>query len=438
MNKQQQQQQQQQRMQRLSKGQRSRRNKQLRKAGVPIISGSGSYYTDNVVPLMRKIVPDGTFARVGSQFGQYAGSASGLPGASGLGRTVGNLAGAKLAKIAGFGKYEVSKNSLYKQGDVIPEGQDIPAFVGADNATRICHREYVMDVIVPTSPLVFNSTSFAINPGNGLLFPWLATIAAMYQQYHINGMVMEFKTLSSDITSGGALGSVVMATNYDVLDTPFNSKITMENSQYAVSAKPSRSQIHVIECDPKQSSISWHYVRDSTMNVSGSFDNRFYDLGNFQFATAGLPGATGAVLGELWISYDISFQKPEIALPFSTLAQSITPLTGVTKTNLFGGTQKVAGGSLVTAAVNTVTFANVGQYLLALHLNGTGLAQSVRSGTATVTSLGEATATLEAVWNFAVNVTSQNQTLVFDLTSSTTVTSVCLDVTPASYSVIVQ
>jgi len=85
----------------------------------------------------------------------------------------------------------------------------------------------------------------------------------------------------------------------------------LENSEFAVSTKPSQSLIHAIECDPKVSGFDILYVRDPSYDTTGECsDRRFYDYGKFQVGTQGLPGSTGNTLGELWVSYDIELIKP--------------------------------------------------------------------------------------------------------------------------------
>jgi hypothetical protein len=187
----------------------------------------------------------------------------------------------------------------------------VPQFVRNEHSVRVKHREFIRDLVVPTNPLEFNLQDEVINPANRNLFPWLNQMAKQYSQYKIHGMVFTYKTMSSDYAASGPLGTIFMATNYNALDRPFASKIELENSEFAVSTKPSQSLIHAIECDPKVSGVDILYVRDPTYDVSGeTSDRRFYDYGRFQVGTQGLPGTTGHTLGELWVSYDIELIKP--------------------------------------------------------------------------------------------------------------------------------
>lgn len=393
-----------------------------------VIRGQGGYYSDRILPIMQQIVPKGTFSRVGSQLGAIGGTAlgarAGMPAAGGAaGSQLGRFLGSGVSRLVGFGDYTVASNTLFKEGMAIMPGEAVPSFGVMGAETRVRHREYIGDVLVPSTPSAFTNTSYTINPGNSATFPWLSAIAANYQQYKVNGMIFEFKTLSSDITSGGALGSVILATNYNVLDTAYADKIHMENAQFSVSAKPSCSQIHTIECAPNESATLIKYVRDNSSSSAVSQDARLYDMGKFQLATAGLPGTTGAVLGELWVSYDISLYKPEIV---DTVLSSRVVNGGTTSAAaMFGSAPTITGNALSDAATNTLTFNKVGEFLVTVSLTGTTMvAPTVGAGTATASLVvNSPTGTTAIIAVYLVTTIADGQTLILNATGSATLSS---------------
>jgi len=244
-------------------------------------------------------VPKGTFSKVGGNLGSTFGP---------IGSKIGKMAGKGLSAITGYGDYTVSSNTL---STVSTSVDMVPQFVRNEHSVRVKHREFIRDLLVPSNPAEFNLTDEVINPANRNLFPWLCQMAKQYSQYKIHGMVFTYKTMSSDYAASGPLGTVFMATNYNALDRAFKSKVELENSEFAVSTKPSQSLIHAIECDPKVSGFDILYVRDPSYDTTGECsDRRFYDYGRFQVGTQGLPGSTGNTLGELWVSYDIELIKP--------------------------------------------------------------------------------------------------------------------------------
>lgn len=288
---------------------------------------------------LMKMIPKGTFSNVGSAAGMAAGGPAGA--------TIGRVIGSGLSAITGYGDYEVSMNSLNKVSTSVDM---VPAFVRSDHSVRVTHREFVRDLVVPEDPSGFVNAVQPINPSNKLLFPWLAQMATQYQQYRIHGMIVEFKSMSSDYAAAGPLGTVCIATNYNVLDKPYASKIALENSEFAVSCKPSMSLVHALECDPKVTGRDILYVRDLSAQSSSTSDSRLYDAGLLQIATAGLPGTPGSTMGEIWISYDIEFYKP--VLP---IGQTVPSVSGFALTSQRDGSQNPENGAIASMAINQAT-----------------------------------------------------------------------------------
>lgn len=244
-------------------------------------------------------VPKGAASALGSLIGSMFGPA---------GTMVGGAAGNFLGKITGVGDYKVKNNSITDTGQSL--SGEVPNFGPANNSVRIRHREFVGNIAVPSTPSAFTNTTYVLNPANASLFPWLAKIAENFQQYKLCGAVLVFKTTTSDYAASGALGKIAMATNYNVLDSPYANMVEMENSEFAVSGKPSMSKIHPIECASNNGPPLVRWVRDTNYDSSATSDARLYDVGTFQIATEGMPGSAGQILGGLWISYDIEFYKP--------------------------------------------------------------------------------------------------------------------------------
>jgi len=397
-------------------------NDKNKKNAVPQVQGQGGYYTDKIVPFMNSVVPKGSFAKMGSAGLGALGAVTGVPGASQVGSFTGKYLGGEIAKLLGFGTYRVQNNSIMKAGVALPEGTQIPGFASQGHETRICHREYICDIVVPSSPTAFKNTAYAINAGNASLFPWLSGIAANYQQYRFSGLVFEYRTMSSDITSGGALGTVSMATDYDAIDSPFVNKISLENSQYSTSCKPSMSMLHAVECAPMESLQRMFYVQNPLATLTTS-DQRFYNVGNFQVATTGLPSSAGTVIGELWASYDVTLFKPLLGSAVFGSAQNIGCVTGVAPSTPFGSAPVISGSPLANYVNSSgIAFNNVGQYTLVFGLNGTGFTSAVTTGsTSTVTALFNSTlaGATTPVFLYNATCTAVGQTFQIAFASST-------------------
>ena len=227
--------------------------------------------------------------------------------------------GGKVA--SGFGEYRVNNNTLMANGSLLP------VIKNTKSGIIVRHKEYFGDV--------YQSSSFQVqrvhvlNPGNRNMFPWLGRIATHWDQYEWRGMVIEYRTTSSPIsnTASPAMGTVCMATEYDALDGRYDTKQEMMNSQFANSAVPSKSFLHAIECKRSQSSLTHLYTRDVDTPLPTGADRRFYDLGTFQVATAGMFTDAQIVVGELYVSYEVEFFKPQVPHGAEIQAQSRAQLS---------------------------------------------------------------------------------------------------------------
>lgn len=275
---------------------------------------------------------------------------------------IGDKLNAMFSNLRGSGEYRedltVRKNTLGLAGDSVP-------FVHSDGifSTRYRHREYLGDVISSSVAGAFKTDTYTINPGNAKCFPWLNLIAGQnYQKWSPQGIVFEFKSTSGDALNSvnTALGTVIMATNYDSKDAIFLNKATMENTQYSCSCKPSNSMLHPIECDPSIMVLPQMYITSGSES-SDSFDARFDNLGKMTIASVGLQGSS-VNIGELWVSYDIVLVNPIENRPLSQAKTCRVALdyANVTTSALMGTTNsaklKLINNMGVTLSGNTVTF----------------------------------------------------------------------------------
>lgn len=251
----------------------------------------------------------GPFGQVGRALGGALGGYLGGPAGASIGQAVGGAAH-YVGKLFGSGDYRISPSKPISYNTLVNSTQ-IPDFVNFKNDfIRIRHHEYIGDIYTSSTVGAFQIASFAVNPGLSATFPYLGELSGgMFQQYRLNGVLFSYCSRSSDSlnSTNTALGSVIMATEYDSLDAEFASRQEMENSQYSVSCKPSENMVHGIECARNQTSVSELYMRSSAVPTGG--DIRLYDHCRFSIATQGFQAAT-VNIGSLYVTYDISFFKP--------------------------------------------------------------------------------------------------------------------------------
>lgn len=277
------------------------------------------------------------FADAGKIVGTAAGKFFGIPGF----RDIGSLVGSGIGRIFGSGDYTV----VGPQPNFNVLTGQIPKFSTTKATNIVCHREYITDI---TGTTAFTNNVYPIQPGDSTTFPWLANIAKSYSQYRIHGMVFEFRPLITDYVTSGAPGVLIMSTNYNADDDAFTTKRQMENSEFAVSCKPTEKLLHLIECDPKQTSINELYTRTGALPTGD--DYKTYDMGNFQIATQGNPNQ---LLGELWVTYCVEFFKPEVPVAGSGLLE-IVRTTSSGSTYDFGTNTLSAKGSIAYTSTSTV------------------------------------------------------------------------------------
>lgn len=260
--------------------------------------------------------------------------------------------GAYFSTVSGLGSYNLKKNSL---ADKIDMGTDPPQICNTKTgeATIVNHREYITDITTgaPVGGIsAFNLQSFAINPGNNQLFPWLQDIAQNYQEWEPRGIIIELKTLGSDYANSVTLGSMFMGVDYTSMaaNRP-TTKQQVENLEYSTSSKPSRSQIMPIECAPQNDTLTHFYVAING-NYNGS-DIRFCDLGILYVGTSGIPVAQPVPVAEMWISYEVALYKPRL-------------YTTPSSTNVYTAHLRMNGVATVNGMLGTsyVTEFNVGGF----------------------------------------------------------------------------
>lgn len=315
-----------------------------------------------------KITKSKPFRDTGGILGNAIGS---MFGAGHIGRSAGRWLGSGIGSIFGSGDYTtVGASPSY---NVMTNQAQIPKFSSTAQTNIVCHREYLGDIM---GTAAFNNTAYPLNPGMAATFPWLSGISDAYQEYRFHGIVFEFRPLITDFVTSGAPGVVVMATNYNADVPTYATKQQMENSEFAVSIKPTIALMHGVECATTQTILPQRYIRSGA--VPAGQDYRLYDYGNFQFATQNNPTQN---LGELWVSYCVEFFKP--IMPLDVAA---TPLTGhssrttVSAASPLGSVGIANTGNLaLTMTPTTITFNAIPQqrYLVTMTWSGTSVVITV-------------------------------------------------------------
>ena len=163
-------------------------------------------------------------------------------------------------------------------------------------------REFITKI---SSSTPFTIQKFQLNPAQQGTFPWLSDLVQNFEYYQFGALRFIYRALSADAlnSTNTALGVVMMGCIYDSVDATFGSSAEMYNYQGTISAKPSQNMIYAV------SNLGMRrYTRPGAQ--PSNTDIRMYDVGNFFIATEG--SQANAVVGELWVEYDVYLTVPKL------------------------------------------------------------------------------------------------------------------------------
>lgn len=255
--------------------------------------------------------------------------------------------GNAIAKIFGWGAYSVKNNTLW-DGTL---ARQVPHMQSNMENITFRHREYIGDI---SSSIGFESKVFQVNPGLDETFPYLAAIARNFQQYKFKGLIFEFKSTSANAlnSTNTALGTVALAIQYQSDCPDFVNKNQLLNEMWSVDGKPSENVILPVECDPSMTSIPLLYTRSGAQPTNS--DLKMYDLGKVTVATVGSQAA--AVIGELWVSYEVELQKPQLYAGLSIGSETAHYSLVPTDATPIAGSAKYLDNIGLTLTGNVITF----------------------------------------------------------------------------------
>jgi len=202
-------------------------------------------------------------------------------------------------------KAPVAKNVRTKKPGpkIIPVGSDI----------IVTNKEYIGDVTSANASFLINS--FNVNPGLSGTFPWLSAIANRFESY----IFSDLRFIYEPICPTSVPGSVMMAIDYDALDSPPANKVSLMSFKGASRTSPwDRTDFNARTIDLRKFGIQ-RYVRSAA--VVG--DLKTYDVGNLVVATQNTP-ATATTLGELYVQYTVRLYTPQITTGSSSYNSSAT------------------------------------------------------------------------------------------------------------------
>ncbi len=168
---------------------------------------------------------------------------------------------------------------------------------------RFRNEELIGDV---TGSVGFSiSNTYYLNPGLIQTFPWLGTQATKWQQYRFHKLQFKFVTRTSTSTTG----SVILSPDYNAIELTPSSEQAATNTQDAVEDVCWNQLTCVLDPSAMFPIGPRKQIRSS--GVPGDLSS--YDAGRFFVCCVGMPST--AVIGKLWVQYDVELFVPQNSLP---------------------------------------------------------------------------------------------------------------------------
>jgi hypothetical protein len=164
--------------------------------------------------------------------------------------------------------------------------------------------EYIADI---AGTVAFTTTQYAVQPGQGATFPWLAIEAKQWEKYEFEKLEFYLKPEVTQYTTNANSGKVILSFDADASDPP---PLNKQEAEDVMPMADGMSYQTVNLNIPKfilQSHHDSFYVRPG--NLPGGSDIKTYDLGNLFVSTIG-QGAPVANMMELRVRYTCRLMIP--------------------------------------------------------------------------------------------------------------------------------
>lgn len=340
-------------------------------------TGSAQPYSKkpSLLTSLLDMIPAGSFPIAGSAIGGVLGGPTGA--------AIGGAAGNLLHQITGRGDYRDVTGS----SNSIMDNTAIPTFASSSEGMRMSCKEFVCDV--NGSVGFVNNGKYAINAGNSRLFPLLSQVAQSFEEVEWRGLVFLYNPTSGEYagaTNSAALGSITLATSYNVLNPAFASKQEMDAYEFSASGKPSNPLIHPIELKEASNPTHQWFIRNGS-SASQQGDARLYDVGAFQYATKGQASVYN--IGEIWVSYDVFLKKPKVNTSYSRVFHIQEAAAGTATASFILGTSTSGGTVMIDSfGDGTVGLGTQNQFVISRSGNYMVVVQSTSTAGTVTASVG--------------------------------------------------
>lgn len=194
---------------------------------------------------------------------------------------------------------------------------------------------------------------YDVNPGNGILFPWLSRVAANYEKYRFEKLEFEIVPRNPSTVSG----AVYAAVDYDWDDNVATSVQQLMSNHGAVSSDVWRQFTLTVDVAKMNQDVPYRYVE----SVARTVNSQRMMYGGFLMVA--IAGSATLLTFDLFVRYTVRFTLPALHATLSEGTQTlgnittiapatITPLAALPKVD---GLEQVTSASVGVPAFGTFT-----------------------------------------------------------------------------------
>lgn len=172
---------------------------------------------------------------------------------------------------------------------------------GVFKTIRLQHKEFLFGI--DTKAELNYLTTYEVNPGLPSMFPWLSGLAKLFETYTFHRLSFEYIPAVGTEKSG----SMGLAPDYDAADD----NTTLSKHQVLAFEDSIRGPLwedFALNCSKSNLRKDKLFVRQGPL--SSNLDIKMYD--NLQLLITRASNEIQQEVGELWVSYDISFHTPQL------------------------------------------------------------------------------------------------------------------------------
>lgn len=174
----------------------------------------------------------------------------------------------------------------------------VPTFSGVSRPLRIHEKERIGTITANSTAGSFKADGFVLNPANSTTFPWLSSIAQLFDKYKFHKLV--FTYVNNAPTS--VPGNVSLAVDFDTLDSTPATSIAMSNLAKFKTFAPWKSDSLEVPVNRRGNNL-WLFTEDAQAASNTNVDLKTYNLGKFYVSTEGMTASQ--VAGYLMVEYDV-------------------------------------------------------------------------------------------------------------------------------------